>query len=68
MKREAKMGIRRGGDKPATLAPYLKDMLPQARRITRERKVNRKKEFLNGNWDQPVLKNVTFLVKERQPD
>lgn len=45
MKREAKMGIRRGGDKPATLAPYLKDMLPQARRITGREKLIGKRSF-----------------------
>lgn len=43
-------GNKRGTEKPATLAPYLKNKTPQAWRITRERKVNGIKEGLNGNF------------------
>lgn len=52
MKRVEQMGKRGRGNEPATPAPHLKKMSPLAKRITREKKVERIKELLNGDWDQ----------------
>ena len=54
-------GNKRGTEKPVTLVPYLKNMTPQAWRITGARSQQDKGRF---ERKLPILKNDTFLVKE----